>query len=66
MLFTHQKTLLQKIDEMCPEKVRKINSDDQPWISHLTDQEQVELIRDSFSSIQNEYDPIQKDDIDRR
>jgi hypothetical protein len=29
-----QKTLLQKLDEIFPEKVRKINSDDQPWISH--------------------------------
>ena len=139
-----QKTLLQKLDEIFPEKLRKINSDDQPWISHklkkmdrqrkrifnkerssakwkimnklfkkemksakskfyqkniadrklakpgqwysclrkitshdqhksqvtnveeishLTDQEQVELIADRFSSIQNEYDPIQKDAI---
>ena len=29
-----QKTLLEKLDEFFPEKVRKINSDDQPWVSH--------------------------------
>ena len=27
-------TLISKLDEIFPEKIRKINSDDQPWISH--------------------------------
>ena len=29
-----QNVLLQKLEEIFPEKIRKINSDDQPWISH--------------------------------
>ena len=29
-----QKTLIQKLDEIFPEKVRKISDDDQPWITH--------------------------------
>ena len=29
-----QKLLLGKLDEIFPEKIRKFNSDDQPWISH--------------------------------
>ena len=32
-------------------------------INHLPAQEQAELIAEQFSSIQNEYDPISKDDI---
>ena len=32
-------------------------------ISHLSDQEQAESIADRFCSIQNEYEPIKKDDI---
>lgn len=28
-----QKTLLEKIDEYCPEKIRKISSDDKPWFT---------------------------------
>ena len=51
--------------------LKKITSHDQhksqvtnvEEISHLTDQGQVELIAEKFSSIQNKYDPIQKDDI---
>ena len=33
-------------------------------ISHMTDQEQAEAIADSFSAISNEYEPVQKDDIE--
>ena len=29
-----QDLLLQKFHEIFPEKARKVNSDDQPWISH--------------------------------
>ena len=139
-----QNILLQKLDEIFPEKISKINSDDQPWISnklkrmdrrrkrifrrerksekwknldklfkkemktskakfyqqsvadlkiakpskwfsclkkltshdqhkseqinidqinHLSDQQQAELIAEQFSSIQNEYEEIRKDDI---
>ena len=29
-----QKLLLQALDDFFPEQVRKVNSDDQPWISH--------------------------------
>ena len=29
-----QNTLLEKLEEIFPEKIRKYNSDDQPWISH--------------------------------
>ena len=29
-----QDTLLQALDEIFPEKIRKVNSDDQPWVSH--------------------------------
>ena len=32
-------------------------------INHKTDQEQVEVIADFFSSIPNEYEPLKKDDI---
>ena len=32
-------------------------------ISHLSYQEQVEIIADKFASIQNEYQPLQKEDI---
>ena len=32
-------------------------------ISHLPDQEQAEIIAAKFSSIQNEYDPIRREDI---
>ena len=32
-------------------------------IRHLSDQEQAELIADQFARIQNEYEPLQKDDI---
>ena len=139
-----QNILVQKLDEIFPEKIRKVNSDDQPWISHklkqmdrkrkrvfhrerrsekwrhlnkifkkemksakskfyqktvaelklakpgqwytflkkisshdqhkteqtnvdqishLPDQEQAELIAEQFSNIQNQYEPINKDDI---
>ena len=30
-----QNILLTKLDEIFPEKIRKINSDDQPWVSFL-------------------------------
>jgi hypothetical protein len=33
-------------------------------ISHLPDQEQAEIIAEKFSSIQNQYDPLKKEDID--
>ena len=139
-----QKMLLSKIDEIFPEKLRKVQSDDQPWvtfklkqldrkrkriyrkerrsdnwrkldklfkkevksaksnfykqavaelklkkpgqwysclkkitsydqqkneqqivdeISHLTDQQQAEIIADKFASIQNEYEPLNTYDI---
>ena len=29
-----QKILINKMDEIFPEKIRKVHSDDQPWISH--------------------------------
>ena len=139
-----QTILTQKLDEIFPEKVRKFNSDDQPWVSHklkqmdrrrkriyhkqrrsekwrhldkafkeemksakakfyqkaveeikvakpsqwysflkkisshdqhkseipvveeinhLPDQAQAEVIADQFTAIQNEYNPINKDDI---
>ena len=139
-----QNIILTKLDEFCPEKVRKISSDDQPFftqelkclhrrkrrefaknrrsnkflelkkkfkkkveeekknfkkrmiddvmtardsqwysklkritnydqiksnpvqveeISHLSDKEQAEAIADSFSTVSNEYDPIQRDKI---
>ena len=32
-------------------------------INHLTDQEQVEIIAEKFAKIQNEYEPLKKDDI---
>ena len=32
-------------------------------ISHLSDQEQVELIADNFATVSNEYDPIDPDQI---
>ena len=38
----------------------KINIDE---ISHLPDQEQAELIAEKFSSIQNEYEPLNAEDI---
>ena len=51
--------------------LKKISSydqlkNDQPMvdeISHLSDEQQAELIAQQFASIQNEYDEIQKDDI---
>ena len=39
----------------------QINIDE---ISHLPDQEQAEIIAEKFSSIQNQYDPLKKEDID--
>ena len=32
-------------------------------ISHLPDQEQADLIADTFCSIPNEYDPLKKDKL---
>ena len=139
-----QSMILSKLNEFCPEKLRKISSDDKPWftqqlkkldrrrrrcyrskrcsqkyrdlqkqyeekvatakvhfkrnmiddvmnardgqwysklkrisnydqakteqvqveeISHINDQEQAEAIADSFSSISNEYNPVNKEDI---
>ena len=42
------------------------HKNDQPSvgeISHLSDQEQVELIADQFAKIQNEYQPLENDDV---
>ena len=33
-------------------------------IKHLTDQEQAEVIADKFSKVSQEYEPLQKDDIE--
>ena len=38
----------------------KINIDE---ISHLSDQQQAEIIAEKFSSIQNEYEPIKSENI---
>ena len=38
----------------------KINIDE---ISHLSDQQQAEIIAEKFSSIQNEFEPIKSEDI---
>ena len=42
------------------QKNDQVNIDE---ISHLPDQEQAEIIAAKFSSIQNEYDPIRREDI---
>ena len=55
----------------CYQCLKKITSHDQhkseqlnvDQINHLSDQEQAEKIADAFSSIQNEYDPLQSEDI---
>ena len=53
-------TQLKKITSHDQQKSEKTNVDN---ISHLPYQEQAELIAEHFSSIQNEYDQISKDDI---
>ena len=40
---------------------REVNIEE---INHLSDQAQVELIAEKFSSIQNEYEPLKTDDIE--
>ena len=53
-------TCLKKITSHDQRKSEQINVDQ---INHLSDQQQAELIAETFSSIQNEYDEIRKDDI---
>ena len=52
---------LKRITNYAQEKSDKIEVDE---ISHLSAQSQAEAIADSFSAISNEYEPINKDDID--
>ena len=51
---------LKKITSHDQQKNQQVNVDQ---ISHLSDQEQAEMIADAFCSIQNEYDPLQSEDI---
>ena len=51
---------LKKITSHDQQKNQQVNVDQ---ISHLSDQEQAETIADAFCSIQNEYDPLQSEDI---
>ena len=51
---------LKRITSHDQQKNQQTNVDE---ISHLSDQEQAEKIADKFSSIQNEYEALQTDDI---
>ena len=49
-----QEILLQALDNIFPQKVRKVNSDDQPWISHklkLMDRKSIRVYHKERRSI---------------
>ena len=51
---------LKRITSHDQQKSEQLNVDE---ISHLSDQDQAEQIAEKFSSIQNEYEPLQTEDI---
>ena len=51
---------LKKITSFDQQKTEQTNVDE---ISHLPDQQQAEIIAERFASIQNEYQPLQTEDI---
>ena len=53
-------TCLKKISSYGEQKTQQTNVDE---ISHLTNQEQAEIIADRFAPIQNEFQALEKEDI---
>jgi hypothetical protein len=51
---------LKKITSFDQQKTEQTNVDE---ISHLPDQQQAKIIAERFASIQNEYQPLQTEDI---
>ena len=53
-----------KLKRLCSYDKEKIEPLVVDSIKHLTDQEQAEVIADKFSKVSQEYEPLQKDDIE--